>query len=275
MVAASILIHLGGIRLDSMHGLLGFEQLPEGFALALSYLTIIVVINSFNLIDGVDGLATSLGILTMLIFGTYFFMIGYQAYALLAFALTGSLVAFLIFNHHPAKIFMGDSGSLMIGLVNAILVIKFINVASEPSVLVPVESAVAIGFSILIVPLLDTLRVFAIRIFNGRSPFTPDRNHVHHLLLGWGLSHAAVTVTCVTINISFVMLAYLGRSMGSTTLLLIMLTLSFAGLGLLYYRKPLRTMVIAKSVGGPAEIKTPSKVVTLTQETEVAAADQK
>ena len=275
MVAASILIHLGGIRLDSMHGLFGFEQLPEGFALALSYLTIIVVINSFNLIDGVDGLATSLGILTMLIFGTYFFMIGYQAYALLAFALTGSLVAFLIFNHHPAKIFMGDSGSLMIGLVNAILVIKFINVASEPSVLVPVESAVAIGFSILIVPLLDTLRVFAIRIFNGRSPFTPDRNHVHHLLLGWGLSHAAVTVTCVTINISFVMLAYLGRSMGSTTLLLIMLTLSFAGLGLLYYRKPLRTMVIAKSVGGPAEIKTPSKVVTLTQETEVAAADQK
>ena len=275
MVAASILIHLGGIRLDSMHGLFGFEQLPEGFALALSYLTIIVVINSFNLIDGVDGLATSLGILTMLIFGTYFFMVGYQAYALLAFALTGSLVAFLIFNHHPAKIFMGDSGSLMIGLVNAILVIKFINVANEPSIAVPIESAVAIGFSILIVPLLDTLRVFALRIFNGRSPFTPDRNHVHHLLLGWGLGHAAVTATCVAINISFVALAYAGRSMGSTSLLLIMLTLSFAGFGLLYYRKPLRTMVIAKGVGGPAEIKTPSKVVTLTQETEVAAADQK
>jgi len=275
MVAASILIHLGGIRLDSMHGLFGFDQLPEGFALALSYLTIIVVINSFNLIDGIDGLATSLGILTMLIFGTYFFMIGYQAYALLAFALTGSLVAFLIFNHHPAKIFMGDSGSLMIGLVNAILVIKFINVASDASVLLPVESAVAIGFAILIVPLLDTLRVFAIRIFNGRSPFTPDRNHVHHLLLGWGLGHSAVTVTCVVINISFVMLAYLGRSLGTTSLILIMLTLSFAGLGLLYYRKPLRTMVVAKGVGGPAELKTPSKVVTLTQETEVAVADQK
>jgi len=277
MVAASILIHLGGIRLDSMHGLFGFDELPQGFALALSYLTIIVIINSFNLIDGVDGLAASLGLLTMLIFGTYFFMIGYQAYALLAFALAGSLIAFLIFNHHPAKIFMGDSGSLMIGLVNAILVIKFINVASEPSVLVPVESAVAIGFSILIVPLLDTLRVFAIRIFNGRSPFTPDRNHVHHLLLGWGLGHAAVTVTCVAINISFVVLAYTGRSLGSTTLLMIMLAISFAGLGLLYYRKPLRTMVIAKRVQGAAaaELKTPSKVVNLTQEAEAAAADQK
>jgi UDP-GlcNAc:undecaprenyl-phosphate GlcNAc-1-phosphate transferase len=275
MVAASILIHLGDIRITSMHGLFGFEEVSQGFSYALSYLTIIVVINSFNLIDGVDGLATSLGILTMLIFGTYFFVIDYQAYALLAFALTGSLIAFLIFNHHPAKIFMGDSGSLMIGLVNAILVIKFINVSSSASVAVPVESAVAVGFSILIVPLLDTLRVFAIRIFNGRSPFTPDRNHVHHLLLGWGLGHAAVTVTCVTINISFVALAYFGRSMGSTYLLLIMLTLSFTGLGLLYYRKPLRTMVIAKRMDGTAELKTPSKVVNLTQEAEVATADQK
>jgi UDP-N-acetylmuramyl pentapeptide phosphotransferase/UDP-N-acetylglucosamine-1-phosphate transferase len=275
MVAASILIHLGGIRLDSMHGLFGFDQLPEGFALALSYLTIIVVINSFNLIDGVDGLAGSLGMLTMLIFGSYFFIIGYQSYALLAFALAGSLLAFLIFNHHPAKIFMGDSGSLLIGLVNSILVIKFINTASEPSVAIPIESAVAIGFSILIVPLLDTLRVFAIRIFNGRSPFTPDRNHVHHLLLSWGFGHVGVTVTCVIINISFVAMAYFARSIGSTMLLLIMMLISFIGFGLLYYRKPVRTMVIAKRLDGISELKTPSKVVTLTQETEIAAADQK
>lgn len=274
VVAASMLIHLGGIRLDSMYGLFGFEQLPEGFALALSYLTIIVVINSFNLIDGVDGLAASLGTLTMLIFGTYFFVIDQQAYALLAFALAGSLIAFLIFNHHPAKIFMGDSGSLMVGLVNAILVIKFINVASDPSVAVPVESAVAIGFSILIVPLLDTLRVFAIRIFNGRSPFTPDRNHVHHLLLANGLGHVAVTFTCVSINIFFVVMAYLCRSLGSTYLLLIMLTISFTGFGLLYYRRPQRTMVIARRMNGATELKTPSKVVTLKHETETATADK-
>src|SRR5688572_20613754 len=125
MVAASIIIHLGQIRLDSMYGLFGFEKMDEGFSLALSYLTIIVVINSFNLIDGIDGLAASLGILTMVIFGTYFLINGpqYQAYALLAYALAGSLIAFLIFNHHPAKIFMGDSGSLMVGLIDAILVI--------------------------------------------------------------------------------------------------------------------------------------------------------
>jgi UDP-GlcNAc:undecaprenyl-phosphate/decaprenyl-phosphate GlcNAc-1-phosphate transferase len=270
VVAASIIIHLGGIRLDSMHGLFGFDELPEAFALALTYLTIIVVINSFNLIDGIDGLAASLGTLTMLIFGTYFFMVGFQAYALLAYSLAGSLVAFLIFNHHPAKIFMGDSGSLMIGLINAILVIKFINIASDPATTIPIGSAAAVGFSILIVPLLDTLRVFAIRILKGCSPFTPDRNHIHHLFLNRGLGHAAITFVCVSINIGFIALAYSLRSIGSTYVLLIMLTLSFTGFGLLYYRKPRRTMTIAKRMNGTTELKTTSKVVTLTQEAATA-----
>ncbi|MBL7725640.1 MAG: undecaprenyl/decaprenyl-phosphate alpha-N-acetylglucosaminyl 1-phosphate transferase [Chitinophagaceae bacterium] len=271
IIAASILIHLGDIRLDSMYGLLGFEKLPEGFALALSYLTIIVIINSFNLIDGVDGLAASLGILTMLIFGSYFFAIGYQAYALLAFAMAGSLGAFMIFNHHPAKIFMGDSGSLMIGLINAILVIKFINVANDPLVAIPIPSAVAIGFAILIVPLLDTLRVFSIRILNGVSPFTPDRNHVHHLLLDRGLDHASVTLTCVSVNIGFIMIAWFGRYMGPNYLLLTMLTLAFSGLAFLYYyKRPKRTILIAKRGEGVAQLKTASKVVTLTKEAQSA-----
>ena len=273
VIAASILIHLGGIRLDSMYGLFGFTDLPEAFGLALSYLTIIVVINSFNLIDGVDGLAASLGILTMVIFGSYFFIVGQQAYTLLAFSMAGSLGAFMIFNHHPAKIFMGDSGSLMIGLVNSILVIKFINVANSPLVSFPVQSAVAVGFAILIVPLLDTLRVFSIRIINGRSPFTPDRNHVHHLFLKRGLSHAAVTFSCIGINIGFILLAYFGKALGPNYLMLVILILSFTGLGILYYHKPRRTMVIAKRVNGTTELKITSKVVTLTKET--ATADQK
>ena len=254
-----------------MHGIFGFEEVSEGFGLALSYLTIIVVINSFNLIDGIDGLASSLGILAMLIFGSYFFGIGQQAYALLAFSMAGSLVAFIIFNHHPAKIFMGDSGSLMIGLVNAILVIKFINVASDPSVSFSIPSAAVVGFSILIVPLLDTFRVFSIRIINGRSPFTPDRNHIHHLLLERGLGHAAVTATCVGINMGFIILAWLGKSLGPSYLLLTILVLSFIGVGILYYYRRRRpAMVIAKSINGATELKTTSKVVTLTQETAVA-----
>ncbi|MEK7225158.1 MAG: MraY family glycosyltransferase, partial [Bacteroidota bacterium] len=194
-------------------------------------------------------------------------------YALLAFSMAGSLIAYMIFNHHPAKIFMGDSGSLMIGLINAILVIKFINIADNPSTVIRINSVVAVAFAILIVPLLDTLRVFGIRIFNAKSPFTPDRNHVHHLLLDNGLSHPAVTFTCVAINIGFIILAWLGRSLGPNYLMLIMLVLSFSGLGLLYYRKSRRKMVIAKSESGTTELKTVSRVVTLTKET--PAADQK
>ncbi|MCG2614414.1 undecaprenyl/decaprenyl-phosphate alpha-N-acetylglucosaminyl 1-phosphate transferase [Terrimonas sp. NA20] len=268
VIAASILIHLGGIRINSMHGLFGINELPQAFDLALSYLTVIVVINSFNLIDGVDGLAGSLGVLTMLVFGTYFYTIHFQAYALLAFALGGSLVAFLIFNHPPAKIFMGDSGSLMIGLINAIMVIKFINVAGNPAVRVPLDSSVAIGVSILIIPLLDTLRVFGIRIFNGRSPFTPDRNHIHHLLLARGLGHAGVTLTCVAVNIFFIVLAYTLRSFGSTIVLAIMLVIGLGGIGMLYYtRKQNRRLFVARQ---PEELKPTSKVVNLNPETVAA-----
>lgn len=270
MIAASILIHLGGIRLDSMHGLFGFETLPEAFSLALSYLTIIVVINSFNLIDGVDGLAGTLGTLTMLAFGTYFFAIGQEAYALMAFALAGSLIAFLIFNHSPAKIFMGDSGSLMVGLVSSIMVIKFITLADSQDVAIPIQSAVAVGFAILIVPLLDTLRVFSVRIFNGQSPFTPDRNHVHHLLLDRGLSHTAVTIILACVNIAFILFAFLAKGLGTTWLMLTMVSIAFLGLGILYYSKPKRRLVVAKSINGKAELKTATKVVTLTKEAATA-----
>ncbi|HRF24023.1 MAG TPA: MraY family glycosyltransferase, partial [Chitinophagaceae bacterium] len=240
-----IIIHLGDLRLDSLHGLFGVEKVSEGFGLAITYLTIIVVMNSFNLIDGVDGLAASLGILSMIVFGIYFFFADMQAYALLSFAMAGSLTAFIIFNHHPAKIFMGDSGSLIVGMVNSILVIKFILVADKPLATVPMNAVVAIGFAILIVPLLDTLRVFSVRIINGRSPFSPDRNHIHHLLLDRGLNHAAVTFTCVAINVLFILLAYFGQPLGPNYLLFIMLSIAFSGLGVLYYQKARKRYVVS------------------------------
>ena len=277
VIAASILVHLGGIRIASMHGLFGFNEVSEGFSIALSYLTIIVVINSFNLIDGVYGLAGTLGLLTTLLFGVYFFAINMPAYSLLAFAMAGSLLAFLIFNHHPAKIFMGDSGSLMIGLVNAILVIKFITVADSTAITIPVESSVVVGIAILIIPLVDTLRVFSIRIFRGNSPFTPDRNHVHHLLLERGFKHPRITFFCTALNLLFIAVAYFGRSLGPTYLFLIILSISFSGLGILfYYRRPKPHMFVAKHLGEEQEFAsaTTSKIVTLTKEKETAVVEQ-
>jgi UDP-N-acetylmuramyl pentapeptide phosphotransferase/UDP-N-acetylglucosamine-1-phosphate transferase len=247
LAAAAIVIHLADIRIDSMHGFLGIYQLPDVISYPLSYMTIVVIVNAFNLIDGVDGLAASLGILTTAVFGIYFSMAGVPAYALLSFALTGALGAFLAYNYHPAKIFMGDSGSLLLGLINAVLVIKFITVADSTAGSFPITSSVAIGFSILLVPLLDTLRVFSVRISKGRSPFSPDRNHIHHLLLDRGLNHSQVTHLCLVANICFIALAYFGRSLGSTVLLTSMIAASYALIGIVKYWKKRPVLVVASS----------------------------
>ncbi len=236
VLAAFLIIYKGGVQIKSMHGFLGVYELPEILSLVLTYFTVIVVINSFNLIDGVDGLAGMLGFMATSILGLYFLEIDLIPYAILSFAIAGSVAAFLIFNFQPAKIFMGDTGSLLIGLITAILVIKFINVSSSPLVKMPLESSPAIGFAILMIPLLDTLRVFAIRILiHRRSPFSPDRNHVHHLLLDRGFTHQKVTLTLVSINLFFIAFAYFGRSAGSTVLIFTTVSLFFAGIGLLYY----------------------------------------
>jgi UDP-GlcNAc:undecaprenyl-phosphate/decaprenyl-phosphate GlcNAc-1-phosphate transferase len=263
VLAAFMIIYYGGIQIKSMHGFLGIGPLPEMFSLLLTYFAVIVIINSFNLIDGIDGLAGSLGMMALTLFGIYFLYINMLSYSILAFSLAGSLLAFLIFNFQPAKIFMGDTGSLLIGLVNAILVIKFINVANTNEVIYPIQSAPAIGFALLMIPLLDTLRVFAIRIFHRRSPFSPDRNHIHHLLLDRGFSHRAITFILLSINLAVVVVVYMSRSFNCTLLIFSILILFFSIIALFSYMRTKPKLVIAKAEdpeNGNGELKT-SKLV--------------
>lgn len=248
LIAAGIIIKFGGIQLDNMHGFLGIYEIPRVTSIIISLFTIIVITNSFNLIDGVDGLAGSLGLLTTLVFGTYFFYAGQLTYAVMAFALAGSIIGFLIYNFSPAKIFMGDTGSLLLGLINSILVIKFINVAGNPASNFPIAAAPAIGFSILMIPLFDTLRVFGLRILDRRSPFSPDRTHVHHFLLDLGFSHRMVTVTCVLVNITFIAMAFLMRGLGTTILLGILLLSAFVFIGIIYYSRPKQRNLLPKKL---------------------------
>lgn len=248
LIAAGIIIKFGGIQLDNMHGFLGIYEIPRVTSIIISLFTIIVITNSFNLIDGVDGLAGSLGLLTTLVFGTYFFYAGQLTYSVMAFALAGSIIGFLIYNFSPAKIFMGDTGSLLLGLINSILVIKFINVAGNPASNFPIAAAPAIGFSILMIPLFDTLRVFGLRILDRRSPFSPDRTHVHHFLLDLGFSHRMVTVTCVLVNITFIAMAFLMRGLGTTILLGILLLSAFVFIGIIYYSRPKQRNLLPKKL---------------------------
>ncbi len=261
--AAFLIIYKGNVQIQSMHGFLGYEQLPPMASLVFTYLTVIVIINSFNLIDGVDGLASSLALMAAIIFGAYFYAAGLLPYAILSFATAGSLIAFLIFNFQPAKIFMGDTGSLLLGVINAILVIKFINVANLPDNKVPIMAAPAVGFSILMIPLLDTLRVFGIRIGHRRSPFSPDRNHIHHILLDRGWSHKTITITIVCVNLAAIYIVYMLRFIGCTWLILGIFAIFFSVIGLLYYSRKRNRLVVAKPV---SNMKGSSKIVSITKD---------
>lgn len=263
LLAAGILIKFGGVQITNMHGFIGINELPHVASIVITVFAIVVITNSFNLIDGIDGLAGSLGLVTTLIFGAYFFYVGQLSYAVMAFALAGSLIGFLIYNFSPAKIFMGDTGSLLLGLINSVLVIKFINFAESPLTGFPIESATAVGFAILILPLFDTLRVFGLRLLDRRSPFSPDRNHIHHFLLDLGLSHRQITLTLVLTNILFIGLAFTLRNLGPTLVIVILLLLAWSLTGIVFYLRQKSRAGILESKAQEAEMIKPRKILSL------------
>jgi UDP-N-acetylmuramyl pentapeptide phosphotransferase/UDP-N-acetylglucosamine-1-phosphate transferase len=266
LIAAGIVIKFGGVQITNMHGFLGIEEIPRLASIIFTLLTIIVITNSFNLIDGVDGLAGCLGLLTALVFGSYFYYVGQIFYAVMAFSLGGSLIGFLIYNFSPAKIFMGDTGSLLIGLFNSIMVIKFINIAGSPDIRLPLEAAPAIGFAILIVPLFDTLRVFSFRILAKRSPFSPDRTHVHHFLLELGFSHKMVTFLCVGANIGFIILTYFIRNLGTTAVLSILFSIAISLVAIIYYNRPKKRVDAASNLTVEEKLTKKAKIFSLSPE---------
>ncbi len=239
LAAAGILVYKANIKIDSFYGILGISELPEWFAIVFSIFTIFIIINAFNLIDGINGLCGSLSILISLVLGFWFLEVDKMHMAMLAFALIGSTLAFLNYNLTPAKIFMGDTGSLFLGLICSILAIKFIEYNTTPSALTDypnmmVESAPAVAIGILILPLFDTLRVFTTRMIRGKSPFFPDKTHIHHLFLRCGLSHVQSTVVLVIVNICFIALAYFFQGLGSLTLIILIVGTAILGTSLLW-----------------------------------------
>jgi UDP-GlcNAc:undecaprenyl-phosphate/decaprenyl-phosphate GlcNAc-1-phosphate transferase len=270
LIAAGIVMRFGNIYINDMHGFLGIHSIPHFASIFLTIFAIIVITNSFNLIDGVDGLAGSLGLITTIIFGTYFYFANqegiFSTYAVMAFSLSGAIAAFLIYNFSPAKIFMGDTGSLLIGIINSILVIKFINVSgSATNNAFSLTAAPAIGFAVLMIPLFDTLRVFGLRILDRRSPFSPDRIHVHHYLLDLGFSHKQITFACVGATMLFVATALLLRNLGTTLLLGVLLTMAFALIGIIYYRRQ-KIKQPVKKVVQETEVRTSHKIYNLAHE---------
>jgi len=226
--AAFILVFKANVQLTSLYGILGVYQIPDWLSIILSVFTIIVIINAFNLIDGINGLSGSVGTLIAITLGFWFYLIGRLEMATVAFSLAGSTIAFLRYNITPAKIFMGDTGSLLLGTVCSILAIQFIEfqntIGDSPYA---IKAAPSVAFGILILPLFDTLRVFVGRALRGKSPFKPDRTHIHHLLLDSGMTHMQATFTLISVNMIFIFIVVQLQNIGTLNLLILILGIAF------------------------------------------------
>ncbi len=216
LVAVAILIFFADLRFTHLHGFLGIGEIGYATSVLLTAFAMVGFINAFNLIDGIDGLASGLGLLSSVVFGSWFFISGHFDYAVLSFSLAGALAGFFYYNVYGRKykIFMGDTGSLLLGTALSVLVIKFNELNIDPSTPYAVKSSVAVSFAVLIYPVIDTIRVFMIRILCNKSPFIADKNHIHHRLLVIGLSHRETTYTIIAINTIIIVSVFAFQGIG-------------------------------------------------------------
>ena len=220
ILVAFIMVFVAKIRITGMHGLFGVEQIPDWLSYALSMFTYIVAINAYNLIDGVDGLAGGVGFLAAFCLGLWFYFTGDYTFAVVSFSLAGALLAFLRFNFQPAQIFMGDSGSLTIGLLLIALTIAMIEQKTDyvGFAFMKDVSKPVLGMAVLAYPLIDTLRIFAYRAYKGLPPFQADQNHIHHRLIKMGLNHAQTVIAIILYNTLVISLVIIFRHLNPTVL---------------------------------------------------------
>ena len=217
----------GDLVITDMGGIFGFESISYAAGFSLTFFSMIVVINAYNLIDGIDGLAGGIAVIASAFFGWWFWEAGLIPHATLSLTLTGALLAFLWYNFEPASIFMGDTGSQVVGYSLAFLTMAFVKVGVTSTAEVPYQNAVPVlAISVLIVPLFDTLRSFIFRVFRGHSPFKADRRHVHHQLIDMGLSHRATCYILYAYTIGITGMTFALSWMEVNTLLAVVLFVS-------------------------------------------------
>ncbi|WBA41457.1 MraY family glycosyltransferase [Hymenobacter canadensis] len=218
LLATGIVMIMADVRLTSFQGILGIQELPVGISYAVTFLAIVGITNAINLIDGLDGLAGTIVLTIVSTLGYYFVRYGgpsFSNYVFVSVCLMGGIIGFLRYNFHRATIFMGDTGSLVCGFIVSVLTIQFIEMGLKVGQPFG-SSAPSVAAGILFVPLFDTLRVFIVRMMAGRSPFSPDKNHVHHRILAMGFQQISTVVLLALLNLVVILFvinfAYLGNT---------------------------------------------------------------
>lgn len=235
LFAAAFIIFSPELQLDSLHGFLGIHEVPLILGYAIKGLIVVALINAYNLIDGIDGLASIAGIIISLTYAMVFYTTGHPYFILVSLTVAGILGAFLRFNFSRGgrKMFMGDSGSLIIGFMIAFLSVKILVMKSYAPMLlqgfmprfIP-ENRLLFVLAVLFIPIFDTLRVIIIRVRSGKTPFEADRNHMHHVLLDNGRTHKEASILLGGVNLVVIGLyALLSRVFTSIGLILSMIVI--------------------------------------------------
>lgn len=228
-IYAGAALVLAGLGIGDLDGFLGLGEIPIWAAAALTIVIVVFAINAFNLIDGVDGLCSGTGAIILSILGTWYLVLGEFVYAMFAFGMVGVVIVFFQYNVRGKrlKVFMGDTGSLTLGYMIIFLGLKFIsiNTASYPDV-IHLCSPIALLLGLMFVPVFDTFRVFVSRVGRGKSPFYPDKTHIHHKLLELGYTHLQNTTIllcaeCVIFILTIVMSEVLEFNINVTIAVLI------------------------------------------------------
>ena len=227
IISTTFIIFGSGIMINSFNGLFGIFELNYWIGILITYIVFILLINAFNLIDGVDGLASSIGITISLAFIFIFYRIFDYSIGLLAVSVVAVLLGFLKYNlSKKNKIFMGDTGSMVIGFILTFMAIRFIYIAGLPSY--KLNTAPVLLLFIFCIPVIDTANVIIVRLLNKKHPLKADRNHLHHQIVNFGFNHIQTTVLLVTINVLFIFIGFYFRHLEINQLFLIFLILSIS-----------------------------------------------
>lgn len=202
---ATLVTHYG-IRLTTLHGLFGLLELPLFFQYVITILILTGMANAFNLIDGIDGLAGSLALANCVLLSLLAFLSGQGVWLSFLFPLAGALLAFLHYNWRPARLFMDDGGSVVLGFLTASLGIVFVEEAYQQSITLAPQ-VVVLAMASGMIPVIDALRVFGKRIGQGISPFSADQNHMHHWLLKHRFAHSQIATRILGVHLSLAFLS--------------------------------------------------------------------
>ena len=250
IIGVAILMFQPDFRILSLHGFMGVYEIPIAVSIAGSMFFLLALINAFNLIDGIDGLSGITGIIIASFYSFVLFKLGYYFYLSISLATIGTLLAFLRFNFSiKRKIFMGDTGSLVIGLVLGLLTLKLMAVgdAAHNSLSFNRSQLPLFLAGVLFIPTLDTIRVMLLRFTKGVSMFKPDRNHIHHILIDFGFSHRKASF-CIGI-INFIVASIMFYAIQVFTIvisLLILISMFFIAFSVLFLMNKNQTAIRLK-----------------------------